>query len=62
VLQWQYAPVRNATAAVWSALVLAAPFPEAVSVRWVSANQTGAARRGPQRSEDTRRQAGEAGP
>ena len=39
VLQWQYAPVRNATAAAWSALVLVAPFPEAISVRWVSADR-----------------------
>ena len=39
VLQWQYAPVRNATAAAWSALVLVAPFPEAVVVQWVSADR-----------------------
>jgi hypothetical protein len=40
-------PVRNATAAAWSALVLVAPFPEAVSVRWVSANQTRTIKRVP---------------
>ena len=39
VLQWQYAPIRNATAAAWSALVLVAPFPNAVLVQWVSADQ-----------------------
>ncbi len=39
VLQWQYTPIRNATAAAWSALVLVAPFPDAVSIRWVSADQ-----------------------
>jgi hypothetical protein len=35
------APVRNATAAAWSALVLVAPFPEAVLVQWVSADRPG---------------------
>ena len=39
VLQWQYAPIRNATAAAWSALVLTASFPEAILVQWVSADQ-----------------------
>lgn len=39
VLQWQYTPIRNATAAAWSALVLVAPFPEAVLVQWVSADR-----------------------
>ena len=39
MLQWQYAPVRNATAAAWSTLVLVAPFPDAVLVQWVSADQ-----------------------
>ena len=49
MLQRQYAPVRNATASARSALVLVAPSPEAVTVRWVSADQTdtrGAARSG----------------
>ena len=37
VLQWQFTPVRNATDAAWAALVVVAPFPEAVLVEWVSA-------------------------
>lgn len=39
VLQWQPAPVRNATSSAWSALVLTAPFLEAVLVQWVSADR-----------------------
>ena len=39
VLQWQHTPIHNATAPAWSALVLIAPFPGAVAVRWVSADQ-----------------------
>ncbi len=39
ILQWQPTPVRNATASAWSALVLTAPFPDAVLVQWVSADR-----------------------
>ena len=39
VINWQYAPVHNATAASWTALVLVAPFPEAMLVEWVSTDR-----------------------
>ena len=32
VINWQYAPVHNATAASWMARALVAPFPEAMLV------------------------------
>ena len=39
VINWQYAPVHNATASSWSALVLVAPFPDAILVEWVSTDR-----------------------
>ena len=39
VINWQYAPVHNATAPSWTALVLVAPFPEAMLVEWVSTDR-----------------------
>jgi hypothetical protein len=39
ILNWQYAPVHNATTPSWVALVLVAPFPDAVLIEWVSADR-----------------------
>ena len=39
VINWQHAPVHNATAPSWTALVLVAPFQEAMLIEWVSADR-----------------------
>ena len=39
VINWQYTPVHNATAPSWTALVLVAPFPEAILVEHVSTDR-----------------------
>jgi hypothetical protein len=39
VVGWQHAPVHNATAAAWIALVATAPFSSALLVQWVSAER-----------------------
>jgi hypothetical protein len=39
VVSWQYAPVRNATAADWVTLVAQAPFGTVLLVEWVSAER-----------------------
>ena len=39
ILNWQYAPVHNATTPSWVALVLVAPFPDAALIEWVSADR-----------------------
>jgi hypothetical protein len=44
VINWQYTPVHNATAPSWTALVLVAPFPEAILVEHVSTDRLVAVR------------------
>ena len=44
VINWQYTPVHNATAPSWTALVLIAPFPEAILVEYVSTDRLVAVR------------------
>ena len=39
VVSWQHAPVHQATAAAWLALVAQAPFGTALLVEWVSAER-----------------------
>lgn len=39
VINWQYTQVHNGTAPSWTALVLVAPFPEAILVEHVSADR-----------------------
>ena len=44
VINWQYTPVHNATSPSWTALVLVAPFPEAILVEHVSTDRLVAVR------------------
>ena len=39
VINWQHAPVHSATASSWTALVLVAPFPDAMLIEWVSTDR-----------------------
>ena len=39
VINWQHTPVHNATASSWTALVLVAPFPDAMLIEWVSTDR-----------------------
>ena len=44
VINWQYSPVHLATAPSWTALVLVAPFPEAILVEHVTTDRLVAVR------------------
>ncbi len=44
IVAWQHAPVRNATAAAWNALVVMVPFAGGLLVEWVAGERIVAVR------------------